>query len=138
MNSMNTPPKSDQGPWGPKGRQPDLSPGVSDPYAVLGLAPTADQSQIRAAYFALVRQHPPEEDPETFKRIRAAYDKLRTAQRRAETDLFMLQPPPPWDPPKRQPKVDTSVSRAEVLAALRAYTDLDRDDFERDWGEVEL
>jgi curved DNA-binding protein CbpA len=120
-----------------KRRQPDLSPGVTDPYAVLGLPQSADQNDVRAAYFALVRQHPPEQDPETFKRVRAAYDKLRTAQRRAETDLFMLQPPPPWSPPKRQPKADTSVSREEILALTRAWSDLVRDDLE-DFRSVEL
>ena len=121
-----------------KRRQPDLSPGVTDPYAVLGLARGADQNDVRTAYFALVRQHPPEQDPETFKRIRAAYDKLRTTQRRAETDLFMLQPPPPWSPPKRQPKTDTSVSRQEILALARAWSDLARDDFSEDFRPVQL
>ncbi len=121
-----------------KRRQPDLRPGVTDPYAVLGLSQSADQDEVRAAYFALVRQHPPEGDPETFKRIRAAYDRLRTAQRRAETDLFMLQPPPPWQPPRRQPKADTSLRRAEVLAAARAWSDLERDDFRDDFRPVEI
>jgi len=121
-----------------KRRQADLSPGVTDPYIVLGLPRSADQSEIRMAYFALVRQHPPEQDPETFKRIRAAYDKLRTSQRRAETDLFMLQSPPPWSPPKRQPKADTSVSRQEILALARAWSDLERGDFTRDFRPVQL
>jgi curved DNA-binding protein CbpA len=121
-----------------KRRQPDLSPGVADPYVVLGLPQSADQNDVRAAYFALVRQYPPEQDAETFKRIRAAYDKLRTAQRRAETDLFMLQSPPPWSPPKRQPKADTSVSREEILALARAWSDLVRDDWTEDFRSVEL
>ena len=129
---------SAEGASGTKRRQPDLSPGVTDPYTVLGLSRSADQGDLRATYFALVRQHSPEKDPETFKRIRAAYDKLRTAQRRAETDLFMLQPPPPWTPPKRQPKADTSVSREEILALARAWSDLQRDDFTDDFRPVEL
>jgi curved DNA-binding protein CbpA len=105
---------------------------------VLGLPRNADQAEVRAAYFALVRQHPPEQDPETFKRIRAAYDKLRTSQRRAETDLFMLQPPPPWKAPKRQPKADTSLSQEQVLAFARAWSDLERDDFSADFRHVEI
>jgi curved DNA-binding protein CbpA len=132
------PPEPPEGVPGAKRRQPDLSPGVTDPYAVLGLSRNADQTEVRTAYFALVRQHPPEQDPETFKRIRAAYDKLRTAQRRAETDLFMLQPPPPWKPPKRQPKANTAVSREEVLAAARAWSDLERDDFTEDFRPIEI
>jgi curved DNA-binding protein CbpA len=121
-----------------KHRQPDLRPDVTDPYAVLGLSRNADQAEIRTVYFALVRRHPPEQDPETFKRIRVAYDKLRTAQRRAESDLFLLQLPPPWQAPKRQPKADTSVNREEVLAVARAFSDLDRDDFSEDFRAVEI
>lgn len=132
------PAQQDGGKAGAKRRQPDLSPGVTDPYAVLGLSQSADQAEVRAAYFALVRQHSPEQDPETFKRIRSAYDKLRTAKRRAETDLFMLQPPPPWRPPRRQPKVNTAVSREEVLAVARARSDLERDDFSDDFRPVEI
>ena len=123
---------------GGKRRQPDLRPNVTDPYAVLGLSRSADQSEVRGAYFALVRQHPPEQDPDTFKRIRAAYDKLRTTQRRAETDLFMLQPPPPWQAPKRQLKADTSLTREEILAAARAWSDLERVDFSDDFQPVEI
>lgn len=123
---------------GAKHRQPDLSPGVTDPYIVLGLSRGADRSEIRTTYFALVRQHPPEQDPETFKRIRAAYDKLRTAQRRAATDLFMLQPPPPWKAPKRQPKADTLVTRQEILAVARAWSDLERDGFADDFRPVKI
>lgn len=121
-----------------KGRQPDLAPGVTDPYAVLGLPQDADQSDVRTAYFALVREHPPEQDPETFKRIRAAFEKLRTTQRRAETDLFMLQPPPPWKPPKRHPKVITELDDDEILALARAFSDLDRQDFIEDFRAIEL
>jgi curved DNA-binding protein CbpA len=135
---MTTPGPSPEGQKGAKGRQPNLAPGVTDSYAVLGLSRGADQAEVRAAYFALVRQHPPEQDAETFKRIRAAYDKLRTVQRRAETDLFMLQPPPPWSPPKRQPKANTKVSREEVLAVARAWSDLDRDGFSDDFRPVDL
>lgn len=123
---------------GAKHRRPDLRPSVTDPYAVLGLPRSADQAAVRSAYFALVRQHSPEQDPEAFKRIRAAYDKLRTVQRRAETDLFMLQPPPPWKAPKRQPKADTSVTREEILAAARAWSDLERDDFTDDFRPIEI
>jgi curved DNA-binding protein CbpA len=123
---------------GAKRRQPDLTSGVTDPYAVLGVSRSADQVEVRAAYFALVRQHPPEQAPETFKRIRAAYEKLRTAQRRAETDLFILQAPPPWTPPKRQPRADTLVSREEILALARAWSDLERDDFTDDYRPVEI
>ncbi|TAK31713.1 MAG: hypothetical protein EPO21_16875 [Chloroflexota bacterium] len=62
-----------------------------DPYAVLGVSPESTPSEIRGAYFALVRAHPPERDPEGFKRIRAAYDQLRSPRKRAELTLLELR-----------------------------------------------
>jgi tetratricopeptide (TPR) repeat protein len=38
-----------------------------------------------------VREHPPERDPEGFKRIRAAYERLRAAGDRAQTDLMLIR-----------------------------------------------
>ena len=60
---------------------------VPDPYAELGLAETATEADIKQAYFAQVRAHPPETDSQGFKRIRAAYERLRTPEKRLETDM---------------------------------------------------
>ena len=68
----------------PRERAPNLT--SSDPYAVLGLVRGASPREIKRAYFDLVRQYPPEEHPDAFKLIRAAYEKLRTAGVKAETD----------------------------------------------------
>jgi curved DNA-binding protein CbpA len=61
-----------------------------NPYKVLGVERTATEAEIKQAYFALVRAHPPERDPDGFKRIRAAYEKLRAGGERAQTDLFLI------------------------------------------------
>lgn len=45
-----------------------------DPFAVLGLPRDADEAEVRARYLALVKQFPPERDPDKFREIRAAYD----------------------------------------------------------------
>lgn len=63
---------------------------IEDPYKTLGVKRGATEAEIKQAYFALVREHPPERDPEGFKRIRAAYEKLRASSERAETDLFLI------------------------------------------------
>jgi curved DNA-binding protein CbpA len=117
-------------------REPDLQSG--DPYAVLGLDKAASQAEIKRAYFALIRQHPPESDVENFKLIRAAYEKLKTAERRAETDLFLLQPPPPWEPTGAIPAFNPNFQPADVLLALRRWGDLGRTDFQDDFGEIKL
>jgi curved DNA-binding protein CbpA len=63
---------------------------TENPYETLGLERGASEAEIKQAYFNLVREHPPERDPEGFKRIRAAYEKLRAATDRAATDLFLI------------------------------------------------
>jgi curved DNA-binding protein CbpA len=113
---------------------------IGDPYKVLSLKRGVSHDEIRRAYFRQVREHPPETDPDGFKTIRAAYEQLRSAEQRAETDLFLLQAPPPWEAPQRRrpTSFDLSLHRQEVLAAARAFTDLARDDFRDDYEAVRL
>ena len=63
---------------------------TDNPYKTLGVERDATEAQIKQAYFALIRQHSPEHDPEGFKRIRGAYEKLRAGGERAQTDLFLI------------------------------------------------
>lgn len=113
---------------------------TGDPYSVLGLKQGASHAEIRRAYFRQVREHPPETDPETFKAIRAAYEQLRSAEQRAVTDLYLLQAPPPWEPPKhrRRPQFDLGLHPQEVLIAAKAFTDLTHDSFRDDYKPVRL
>jgi tetratricopeptide (TPR) repeat protein len=62
----------------------------NDLYALLEVAPDATPEQIKRAYAGMVRRHPPEKDPEQFKRIREAYEKLSDAHRRAEYDAHQI------------------------------------------------
>jgi curved DNA-binding protein CbpA len=59
-----------------------------DPYTVLGLDSGATAEDVRRAYFRLVRLYTPEAHPEEFKRVRAAYEALRSPLRRAELALM--------------------------------------------------
>ena len=113
---------------------------TGDPYSVLGLKRGASHEEIRRAYFRKVREHPPETDPETFKTIRAAYEQLRSAEQRTVTDLYLIQAPPPWEPPKRrhQAHFDLRLHPREVLTAAKAFTDLARDSFRDDYKPVRL
>lgn len=124
---------------------PALSPhSSSDPYAVLGIAHTASPEEVKKAYFALVRQHPPEKDPEAFKRIRAAYEQLRDPAQRQQTDLLRWQR---WIEPAleplptetaRDPALSPVLDLADVLRAARALSDLARTDFREDFREVRV
>lgn len=118
-------------------RQPDFT--ASDPYLVLGLPHTADQIEIKQAYFALIRQYPPETEGEKFKLIRTAYEKIKSAQRRAETDIFLPQAPPAWQQQhSTTPPLDTSFHPGDVLLVLRRWGELGRTDFRDDFKEIEL
>jgi curved DNA-binding protein CbpA len=109
-----------------------MSNGIT-PYEVLGLTNTATDSQIRAAYFALVKQYPPEREPIRFQQIRAAYDALRTAAARAETDRGLLQAPPPFAPPRRLPTPDLAYHNQDRYREARRHSDLERADFQADF-----
>jgi len=58
----------------------------SSHYATLGIAPSADAETIRRRYLELVRQFPPESDPESFQRIRRAYETLTDPKARRQYD----------------------------------------------------
>lgn len=68
----------------------------ADPFTVLGLSRDAGEAEVRARYLELVKQYPPEREPEKFRAIRAAFeaakDPLSIAKR--------LIAPPGDDAPK--------------------------------------
>lgn len=110
----------------------------TDPYSVLGLPRGASLREVKRAYFDLVRQYPPEEQPDAFKIIRAAYEKLRTPDTKAETDLFLFRPPPTWEPRKRVGKLALTFDAADVMVYLHSFGDLGRREFSKDYHPVRL
>jgi curved DNA-binding protein CbpA len=61
---------------------------MTDPYEVLSLAADSDDEAIRRRYLELVRQYPPEHQPQKFAAIRAAYEALRDLNTRLSHRLF--------------------------------------------------
>lgn len=117
----------------------DVEDVIIDPYEILDLDRTATTGDIKKAYFAKVRQHPPERDPEQFKRIRSAYDMLRTPEAKAATDLFLLQAPLEYQPYKRRPTFSLAVDEVEdKRLAARAQSDLMRRKFDDDFRDIKL
>ncbi len=108
----------------------------TDPYAVLGLPQGASLREVKRAYFDLVRQYPPEEQPDAFKVIRAAYEKLRTPDNKAETDLFLFRPPVAWEPRKRSGKLVLAFDSADIMVYLHSFGDLNRQEFPKDYRPV--
>ena len=61
---------------------------MSDPYQILNLPRSADEAQIRRRYLELVRQFPPDREPEQSAAIRAAYESVRDPLQRLQNKLF--------------------------------------------------
>ena len=61
------------------------------PFSVLGIAATNDPAAVKRGYFAALVRHPPHADPDGFRRLRAAYESLSTAE--GLEAAFALAPP---------------------------------------------
>lgn len=66
---------------------------MKDPFAVLEVAETATDLEIKKAYLAKVREYPPDRAPERFKDVRAAFETLQTQRDRMRYRLFHAKPP---------------------------------------------
>ena len=110
----------------------------ADPYRVLGITPTAGPDEIRSAYLKLLRAHPPEKEPERFKAIRAAYEKLKDETQRIRTavmhmDLSDSGPPVPFPEIDSPPPVFNAGDLWEILLAAGEFH---RRDFPEDWIDI--
>jgi|JFJP01.1.fsa_nt_gi DnaJ-class molecular chaperone len=110
----------------------------NDPYRVLGLSRSVTQAEIKQAYFALIRKYPPETEGDTFKLIRAAYEKIKDAERRKETDIFLPQPPPTIDLTMYKGFFDSRLQPQDIILVLQCWGDLGRTDFSEDFKEINL
>lgn len=61
---------------------------MPDPYSILGVPPAADDAAIRRRYLELTREFPPEQHPDRFAAVRAAYEKLKDLDGRVRHRLF--------------------------------------------------
>jgi curved DNA-binding protein CbpA len=99
-----------------------------DPYVVLGLQHGATAEEVRQAYFRMVRVHTPEAHPEEFKRIRTAYETLRSPRRRTEVALLA------FDESVAEADLDLVARAVEAeldLASLALAAELSDSDFVR-------
>ncbi len=93
----------------------------------LGLGPAEqDPAVIKQAYRRAVVKHPPDLDPDAFRRIRDAYELLRDPWARAK-DLLLRPLPqvPPPGPPAEPPGPPPGASAVALLrlAVMRADPD---------------
>ncbi len=55
-------------------------------YKILGVSTTAEEREIKKAYFSLMRKYPPETHPEQFMKLREAYEVLSNPESRKQYD----------------------------------------------------
>ena len=55
---------------------------ANNPFLILGVPPSAGDDTIRAAYLEKLRQFPPDRDPERFKEISDAYNRIQNYRER--------------------------------------------------------
>ena len=65
-----------------------MNPEAESLYEVLGVGSEATPSEIKKAYFLLVRKFRPEENPEKFNQFKDAYETLNNPIKRREYDLM--------------------------------------------------
>jgi curved DNA-binding protein CbpA len=61
---------------------------MPDPFRTLGVPPDADDDAIRRRYLELAREFTPEQHPERFAAVRAAYEKVKDIDARVKYRLF--------------------------------------------------
>ncbi len=109
---------------------------TSTPYDVLGIDRRAALTDIKKAYFKMVRAYPPEEQPEKFKEIRQAYEQLKSPESRSAIDMFLLQPPPEL-PHIGKGRYDLDV-HPEDMIQLALELKLTELSFEQDFREPQI
>ena len=60
----------------------------TDPFSILGVDENAGDEEIKRRYLALVREFPPDREPERFQTYRAAFDALHTERQRLAAKLL--------------------------------------------------
>ena len=94
---------------------------IPDPYVVLGAPSGSSPETLRACYLERVREHPPERDPDGFRRIRAAYDVLAEPTRIVARRFGRIPPlPDPAGPDGTRASAGDRPSRA-LEAELLLY-----------------
>lgn len=108
------------------------------PFEILGVRYEATDEEVRSAYFAQIKAHPPERDPEGFKEVRSAYEKIRTQKSRADFVLSTPHVPPNVEACFGTQRIDGLEPREEDLfAAVLSVTELKRTSFVSDLADLD-
>jgi|GEM_PF-3366206 len=112
-------------------------PRTTDPFHVLGIPYEATDEEVRSAYFLKVKEHPPEKDPEGFKRLRKAFESLREEEDRVDVILNTFPSPPSLDQfLGAQEEESFSVTIEDLRRLALSLTELNRTTFHSDQSKL--
>lgn len=66
---------------------------MKNPFHVLDLPDDTSDEAVKKAYLRLVRQYPPERDPDRFQEIRSAFETIASQRDRLRFQLFQVSQP---------------------------------------------
>ncbi len=92
-----------------------MSVTFSNAHQILEVKPDAPAEELRKAYLNLVRQHPPDRDPDKFRDIHAAYQMLNDPMAQA-TALLTLS--------RDKPDLEAVIAQAEKVRPRLATLNL--------------
>lgn len=91
----------------------------TDPLRTLGLSIEATQEEIRARYLELMKQFPPEREPQRFQEIQIAYQSAKDPLILARTLLKApLETPPNWSEVIEKEKSNPPAQSVDLLLSL--------------------
>ncbi|MZI95729.1 DnaJ domain-containing protein [Vibrio sp. CAIM 722] len=90
-------------------------------WEILGIEPTSDLSIIKKAYRSQLKIHHPEEDPQGFKQVRAAYEAIMENINRDESTLVTTFTP---ETKLTQPAAQTSNEESTTVVPIQKYQSL--------------
>ncbi len=64
---------------------------MNNPFKILSISYTSNDDEVKSAYLQQIRQFPPDRYPEKFKKIKEAYEKLKTERDRIACRLFCAE-----------------------------------------------
>jgi curved DNA-binding protein CbpA len=100
----------------------------TNPFAILGIPQSADDAAIRQAYLRLVRRYSPDQEPERFKAIAAAYGKIKDHDARMTLQLLTWLAPDRrtlmqlcFQPKHQQPAVQPNTLQEALTTTLQSW-----------------
>lgn len=117
-------------------------PETNDPFELLGVSSEVDARGLKRAYVKRLKVFRPDDNPEAFRRVRAAYEQARDLLSRAESSSSPSPEPPPShpsdrsDPPAEVPdETPAVVTLEDWIQGLQTGTDLGpyASSFETSW-----